>query len=228
MLFQIYFSLLLFVTEFVIKTLGNMMKKFRKAELALFLIPLATLILAGIAGNSRGFRTGLYSAFHPSVNGRRVACQSKLRQITLSVQQYLGDYNAYPLASNSGGTGGWVDAMQPYVKGYTIFFCPEQLDAKVTWPYRSTDYWMNVNVSGLARRTPIRPAATVWIGDGILWSKTNASLKALPPIWLTDEKSPLYRHLDGANFSFLDGHVKWIAVSKIENWNQQQNPFLFR
>jgi prepilin-type processing-associated H-X9-DG protein len=43
--------------------------------------------------------------------------------------------------------------------------------------------------------------------------QTRYHLMSIPVKWRSDAKSPLYRHLEGANFAFADGHVKWLRAS---------------
>src|SRR5688500_4156890 len=52
-------------------------------------------------------------------NARRSSCASNLRQISISIKQYVQDYDSrHPLACVSATDlpVGWADAVQPYVK----------------------------------------------------------------------------------------------------------------
>ncbi len=52
---------------------------------------------------------------------------------------------------------------------------------------------------------------TITLGDGDS-NDAQSHLVSIPARWRKDEKSPLYRHLDGANYAFADGHVKYIRA----------------
>jgi prepilin-type N-terminal cleavage/methylation domain-containing protein/prepilin-type processing-associated H-X9-DG protein len=69
---------------------------------------------------------------------RKTSCLSNVKQLNLSVQMYMQDYDeAVPLiytsaagsnpATDLPGTthGAWLDWMQPYIKNYNIVLCPD-------------------------------------------------------------------------------------------------------
>ncbi len=160
----------------------------------------------------------------PSLN-----CQSQLKQIGLGFKQYIQDYDEkYPIvASNNVAQSlvpytkpfGWADAIQPYLKSTQIYQCPAETNgpnpnADATQQH-FTDYWFNSRMANLGEAKLAYISNTVMLGDGNDGQDaTNArySLSKLPAAWLSDSKSPAFRHLDGANFCFADGHVKWLKA----------------
>jgi len=147
-------------------------------------------------------------------DGHPQSCQSNLKQIGLGLLQYTQDYDEkFPPVAAKGANYGWADLLQPYVKSTQIFQCPAQGDNGQTDPHLSgyTDYWFNVVLSGHTTKTISNPANVLACGDGDDGTDlTNArySISALPPQWINDTHSPLYRHLGYANYLFADGHVK--------------------
>lgn len=108
---------------------------------------------------------------------------------------------------------GWADAMQQY--HLSDHECLSDPFAKGDNPKKRgySDYWYNSN------------AAAKWVGEvgndknliimgdgdgGALASTARYSINALPAQWLKSPKSPAYRHVGGANYLYLDGHVKWL------------------
>ena len=170
----------------------------------------------------------LYPTFarpHPG-GAKRSSCQANLKQIGLGHLQYTHDYHAkLPLTSFKGkGNFGWADALYPYTRGARAFQCPSQEDkVQATLNERAinfTDYWFNARLSGLNRHKVQQPTLTIISGDGNDGTDaTDArySLDAIPSAWRSDNRSPLYRHIDGANYGFADGHVKWIKPEKIKD-----------
>src|SRR5688572_30477323 len=60
-------------------------------------------------------------------NARRSSCSSNLRQIAITIKQYVQDYDSrYPQASMSEDEApfGWADAVQPYLKNIQLYQCP--------------------------------------------------------------------------------------------------------
>ena len=162
------------------------------------------LILAAILMPTFGDRRG--------ENAPRASCQSNLKQIGLGLMQYSQDYNAVLPATHLGSTG-WVDAIQPYVKSWQLFQCPSTQGK--TSP--STDYFFNVRLSRGYMPNIKTPVTTILSGDGEDDAPAWASLRQLPPQWIADKTSPAWRHQDGANYGFADGHVKWLKPDKISN-----------
>jgi prepilin-type processing-associated H-X9-DG protein len=90
-----------------------------------------------------------------------------------------------------------------------------------------TDYWMNSNLAGVTngdagftdKSGKINyPEQIIMLGDGdgkSPQSTASYSLNQLPSIWRTSSDSPAKRHLGGANYAFLDGHVKWLKPAQV-------------
>ncbi|HEX8550734.1 MAG TPA: DUF1559 domain-containing protein [Abditibacteriaceae bacterium] len=128
-------------------------------------------------------------------NARRSSCQSNLKQIALGVAQYTQDSDEkYPGTPESGKT--WVDQLQPYLKSKQIFVCPSGT-ASNGW-VSGTDrfhYGFNGLFVGASLSSVTSPAKVVMSADSGafelgLGADTN-------------------RHLEGANYNYADGHVKW-------------------
>ena len=83
-----------------------------------------------------------------------------------------------------------------------------------------TDYWFNANLSGLDVAKTKAYSRIVVFGDGndgTDLTDARYNMWALPAPWLADKASPIYRHRDGANYAFMDGHVKFLTPDKISN-----------
>ena len=174
-----------------------------------------------------------FPVFERRPDGNKRGCPLNLKQIMLGVRQYVQDYDErFPLVAsgakpNSGKAGdfsafGWADALQLYLKSTQWFQCPSKINgaqsrkANPTKP-QYTDYWFNSRLSRLEDRKILEPAYTINLGDGTDVTDARYHLMSLPAKWRSDEKSPLYRHLEGANFAFADGHVKWFKASGWDN-----------
>jgi prepilin-type processing-associated H-X9-DG protein len=113
------------------------------------------------------------------------------------------------------------DAIQSYVKRVEIFQCPsEKKTAMQSDPTQSgyTDYWFNKRLSGLTFKVVPEPPLTIISGDGnsgIGGTNARYSKDHLPAAWVQQEGSPARRHLDGANYWFADGHVKFCRPENV-------------
>ena len=196
----------------------------------------------------------LFPVFARSREGciRRPTCQTNLKQVALGIVQYMQDYNGqYPLAAVNDAdyttsapyeqAYGWADAIQPYLKSTYIYICPSGKEQGLTHPDTSwtnkgpnpgevgfTDYWFNRNLFGMDERKVDNAAETFLSGDGNTGhDATDArySLSALPARWRDDPRPPARRHLDGLNFCYADGHVKWLSAAKASDPAYNRNSF---
>ena len=169
-------------------------------------------------------------------NARRSSCQSNLKQIGLGFAQYERDYDEnFPVAYtdddalgdyNANFDRGWMNNVQPYLKSTEIFQCPSEANDYLP-PLRATDYWYSAPVEQVRNIAAVKNSSqTVQCGDGvampsafvvthgaIAYNGDAPALKYNGEIWDVTEKTDGQggrRHLDGLNFLFCDGHVKWL------------------
>ena len=141
----------------------------------------------------------------------RPGCTSNLKQIALATKQYIQDYDECypPLAVASSGY--WAGSLQPYVKSWQVFQCPTDGTAAPT----TTDYFYNARLAAVEESKVVEASVTLLFGEGSGDQLTLYHLSQLPAAWREDERSPATRHLDGANYAFADGHVKWLKPEQI-------------
>ncbi|BCM90655.1 hypothetical protein IAD21_02512 [Abditibacteriota bacterium] len=178
-------------------------------------------------------------------NARRASCQSNLKQIALGLKQYTQDYDERNTPSNSSFFGdAWAADLQPYIKSEQIFQCPSDttapppgasLSARANTP-AFTDYWLNGNVFGESEASFSFVSNTIYAGDGL--GSSNLSTAGYNAVYTGSTNSPnicqvnwdtqvsgtaatkavgAEKHLEGANYMFADGHVKWLKTTKISN-----------
>lgn len=93
-----------------------------------------------------------------------------------------------------------------------------------------TDYWYNSNLSGRNEAFLNASAVTLLNGDGDPIAAEDAGGSAYNVDAVTATAAPHFifsdisdsakggkKHLEGANYSFADGHVKWYKPEKIGN-----------
>jgi prepilin-type processing-associated H-X9-DG protein len=153
---------------------------------------------------------------------RGPSCQSQLKQIMLAVKQYTQDYDKkFPSAEGAGSAYGWADLLLPYGKTANLYQCPEEETPSSKDPTKTgyTDYWYNGQLEGKSEASFTESSAIFALGDGNDGKENTDAryhLNTLPEKWRI-AGSPLYRHEDGSNVAFADGHVKWIRVKSWKN-----------
>ncbi len=121
------------------------------------------------------------------------SCMANLKQLTTAQLMYASDWDqVLPDAST------WTDAQMPYLKNESIYLCPEDPSPFMpgTWP---VSYGMNVALSGQDLRKLPNPALSPSLYDATAPSG--------------DHTIGAFRHNDGVNVGFVDGHVKWVGRS---------------
>ncbi len=204
-------------------------KKWTISERLLFATPFLLLGTTGaliyLPDASRSFEAMLETLGLPTREmPRGRACQSNLKQIALGVMQYVRDYDEkYPLAATSGAEFGWAGLLQPYLKAPSLFHCPKNARIVSANPAAIgyTDYFYNARLSDLSMAKVDFPNRTLLFGEGVS-SDARYAKTQLPPEWVSQPKSPARLHfqaksatINGANYAFSDGHVKWIEPQNV-------------
>lgn len=144
-------------------------------------------------------------------NARRASCQSNLKQIALGFKQYIQDYDElYPSAEAGTAIGSqpaYTAKLQPYLKSQQIFQCPSDASASSS---AHISYGYNTNLHQQNESALNNSAAIVMQYEVTGSTSTVQPTSPVTPAAVTAST----RHLEGANFSFVDGHVKWFRPGK--------------
>jgi prepilin-type N-terminal cleavage/methylation domain-containing protein/prepilin-type processing-associated H-X9-DG protein len=149
-------------------------------------------------------------------SARRASCQSNLKQLGLSFAQYLQDYDdrfpQYLTQATPGPQLIWLDSIEPYVKSQQLFVCPGDTHIKRTQPITANNvsygynwYWIGLGPTG--RGILVSQIAST--SQTVLLADTHHDTKSNYVAGPITDRMPFPLHLDGANFAFVDGHVKW-------------------
>lgn len=160
-------------------------------------------------------------------NARRSSCQSNLKQIALGVKQYTQDYDErFPNVPTTApaDSPGWAYAIQPYVKSEQLFQCPSDT---ISPPDATTiptllgraatagfsDYYINYNLD--TGTGGLSEAALTYSSNTILNGETNGG--SANANFSSPPANSSSKHLEGANYSFADGHVKWLRREGVKS-----------
>jgi len=126
--------------------------------------------------------------------------------------------------------------LEPYLKNQQITVCPSrQADANVNLPDYAYNRYLDASLNPITALAAIElPAEMILFEDDTYQSRTvyypsqgrqtwganyNTVPRTLPVQSDIDSGKwqPFGRHLDGVNIAFMDGHAKWLPISKM--WN---------
>lgn len=175
---------------------------------------------------------------------RQSSCLSNLKQIGLGFMQYAQDYDeTLPTdwvdpGNNWATHWSWRAMLTPYIKNTQIFSCPSdsrtysgalagqcvQGEGGIAASYGDN----TMHYAGAAPTPPgimycrmgqiALPAQLILAGDSSNGSHQISSMSDTLGFVLDAATYPgAYRHNDGANYCFADGHAKWLKPSAIED-----------
>lgn len=186
-------------------------------------------------------------------NARRASCQSNLKQIGIGMQMYVQDADEeFPYSRDRdedilGHVAYWGQKVMPYVKNEQVFICPSfglnktcagyggvNGAAAMGYNYGANSYICPLRNGGsdspVARKNLARiseAANTVlfaesWGGSSYPACGFNAVEGPSPILYGYQEIH--FRHFEGTNIAFVDGHVKWQKEGPLLNdasivWN---------
>ncbi len=184
---------------------------------------------------------------------RAASCLSNMKQMGLGMMMYTQDYDqTFPMAqwgpdpnlvprSTFAVTGegtAWTDIIQPYMKNNQIVVCPSDPSRRPNDSRLPMCYGLNVYGWGYHGGKLSSSERGVGPSDAEIQSPANKILVAegsarvghhVVALW-TFRREGLYRHMDGANYVFFDGHSKWRKndpewkqLDQGVFWQQRQN-----
>lgn len=165
---------------------------------------------------------------------RQSSCNSNIKQLMLAHASYMTDYDGFTCPSYLPGppVTWYYLHLLPYVKNEGIFRCPSAPTqgagtlATNNIGYGWNYYWLTYAPPGrtagyggpTAHEAQVQqPADTIVLAD----SRDNLDYVIRnDPVGTV--YSPEFRHNEGANFGFLDGHAKWMKSDdalQVSHWD---------
>ncbi len=173
----------------------------------------------------------LFPVFNAArAKARDSVCASNLRQLHLAMEMYLQDHDeVFPVsyvAAFAGPYVSWREAVGPYVRNSSVFECPsaarqgekyEELPPELRANYALNAWLSPPDLRGIggASGEPVTLAAVSDASKTIMlcdagYSNAPVALDYLhyANLGMQEQPLPTERHLGGANFCFVDGHIK--------------------
>lgn len=164
---------------------------------------------------------------HVRENGRSATCQNNLHQMALAMQQYVQDYDGkYP--NNHLENKPWEYELSAYLKDPRVFKCPSLVGLSLSYPgppdgfnYEYNAPWLTHHRKGRVESFVAGHTATIWLNVCIDWTRApviNGVRLLTPPVCGKTSMplvGPFTHHSNGTNYSFVDGHVKWLTPEQI-------------
>jgi prepilin-type N-terminal cleavage/methylation domain-containing protein/prepilin-type processing-associated H-X9-DG protein len=142
-------------------------------------------------------------------NGRRAVCLSNVKQMSLGLLQYLQDNDSrFPIVPLP------EVALRSYVKADKVFKCPS-VPPQYSGQYLIPQWLLEVSlkaktVNGRHEATIANTSTTMSIFELIGDDEEHQEVASS----CTTDHQIGVRHLGGANYAFVDGHVEWMSSSE--------------
>ena len=163
------------------------------------------------------------------LRARTISCVNNLKQMGLGARMYADDNeDSLPLSSHSGTAVRWMKTLEPYVGTNIVYRC--SVDRQ---PARLSSYCINDFLTpkpfGASSLNFSKVTSVPSPSDTFYFAEAEESFTGSDHFHFADASaggfdSPAFsgsvaveRHLGGANYLFVDGHVetvKWTAVRK--------------
>jgi len=143
---------------------------------------------------------------------RRDACQGNEKQFELMFKKYLQDSDQRfpppdPNRTNylMCNAGGWADSLEPCQLGVGCNNCPSESHSFATSHPKEIDYGYNASLGGKSSSSIANSAHLVLLFEGNQQAGTAQTARSSDTSQVVVD-----RHLNGSNYTFVDGHVKWL------------------
>lgn len=134
---------------------------------------------------------------------RSSACLSNLRQIGVAVQLYAQDADG-KIPPDGGSFSGLISGCTPFLKTAAIFACPDDYDRDEegrAGSYRVPSLYQGKPLS-CGWNDPYDAAVVTQSASTTLLYEAEQDFAQAPIV-------PTYRHTNGTQILFFDGHAKW-------------------
>ena len=160
---------------------------------------------------------------------RSISCVNNAKQLGLALAMYTNDNDDHlvPGSVCYGYVGEWYLFLTPYIKSDPVLVCPSQTTNEHSknlgygWNYQEFGYTdTDANASSYKWGTRLgqvpNPSQVIVMGDNEDVAARASQYWAYRYLYRRHATLLPYRHSDGGNMAFVEGHVQWLRNSALQ------------
>ncbi len=151
---------------------------------------------------------------------RQTSCLNNVKQLVLGINMYAQDYDeSLPMSRHrsnpTASWQGWNTLVDPYVKNTQVFTCPSETNYSVGYGCTCSNTYSSMMYEAARSLAKIEHPSELYLILCGMSGYDHIPLNCWPGACACTPNNVAFRHNEGTNIGFVDGHAKWMKDSNV-------------